>query len=353
MFSFRPHPHKLVGKDCCYRGVCTTKIDKDTMTATFTNLGVHCVKRRDIRESLRLRNSIKVDAFQSNNFKIFFYLNFISFICFIAGFDHRKNPNSIDLTVFRLGFQVILKNPSTGIYNIPLRSVVSDPIMDKKPDGLNIVALSDCTSDAVGGKRIILLCEKVDKNDIQIYFSETVNGQTIWESYGCFLPKDVHKQAAISFTTPQYKVKEIVVPVKVQVQLRKPSTNAVGNPIPFEFTPNYDLSKKFLDDRMNSFESELLKKENFLFNVKEDPESGSSNYKQLNKVSNVNNLNVKSTNLLDMDSIKLENWNSAEIESIANQVIELPLISFDEEMITNSFKNMIMSCEEEKLNNLN
>lgn len=62
---FRAHPHKLVGKDICSKGVCTLEINKESMTAIFANLGIQCVKKKDIDESLKEREKIRVDPFRS------------------------------------------------------------------------------------------------------------------------------------------------------------------------------------------------------------------------------------------------------------------------------------------------
>jgi len=62
-FNFRVHPHNLVGKGC-KNGVCTVKVSPETMRMQFQNLGIQCVKKRDIESSLRLREQIKVDPFR-------------------------------------------------------------------------------------------------------------------------------------------------------------------------------------------------------------------------------------------------------------------------------------------------
>lgn len=81
---------------------------------------------------------------------------------FIAGFDHRKQPASIDLNAVRLCFQVFLEGDQKGRFTVPLQPLVSEPIFDKKAMcELTICKLSDCTSSVAGGKEIILLCEKV------------------------------------------------------------------------------------------------------------------------------------------------------------------------------------------------
>ena len=61
---YKSHPHNLVGKEGCKKGVCTIHMNDD-MTASFPNLGIQCVKKKDIDESLTLRQQIRVDPFQS------------------------------------------------------------------------------------------------------------------------------------------------------------------------------------------------------------------------------------------------------------------------------------------------
>lgn len=67
---YRPHPHNLVGKEGCKKGVCTVEINSDTMSVTFSNLGIQCVKKRDIDEALRVREEIRVDPYRSELFRI-------------------------------------------------------------------------------------------------------------------------------------------------------------------------------------------------------------------------------------------------------------------------------------------
>ena len=62
---YRPHPHNLVGKEGCSKGVCTIEMDSDTMSCSFPSLGIQCIKKKEIEESLNLRQQIRVDPFQS------------------------------------------------------------------------------------------------------------------------------------------------------------------------------------------------------------------------------------------------------------------------------------------------
>jgi len=65
VFLNRPHPHNLVGKEGCKKGVCTLEINNKDMTVSFSNLGIQCVKKRDIEEALRVREEIRVDPYRS------------------------------------------------------------------------------------------------------------------------------------------------------------------------------------------------------------------------------------------------------------------------------------------------
>lgn len=102
---------------------------------------------------------------------------------------------------------------------------------------LIITKLSHCSAPCFGGKEVILLCDRVTKDDIQIRFWEETNGQVTWEGFGDFQPSDVHKQVAICFRTPRYCDTNIVQPVHIQLQLRRPSDGQTSEPRPFQMLP--------------------------------------------------------------------------------------------------------------------
>nr|CAD7410836.1 unnamed protein product [Timema poppensis] len=216
---YRSHPHNLVGKEGCKKGVCTVEINTDSMAVSFSNLGIQCVKKKDIEEALRVRKEIRVDPFRN-------------------GFAHGDQPTTIDLNAVRLCFQVFLEGNEKGKFTFQLPPVVSEPIYDKKAmSDLVICRLSDCSCSVAGGKEIILLCEKVAKEDIQVRFYEEREGHMVWEGFADFQPTHVHKQVAITFRTPHYRTIEVDAPVKAFVQLRRPSDGATSEPLPFEFLP--------------------------------------------------------------------------------------------------------------------
>lgn len=61
--KYRAHPHNLVGKDNCKKGVCTVNVNPDTMRVIFSNLGIQCVKKKDIEHHLSIREEIRVDPY--------------------------------------------------------------------------------------------------------------------------------------------------------------------------------------------------------------------------------------------------------------------------------------------------
>ena len=210
------------------------------MTCSFTSLGIQCVKRKDVEESLKLRESIKVDPFRSKCYLGRRPPPDTCSPCFAppAGFAHKNQASNIDLNVVRLCFQVFTEGPDKDKFTNPLPAVASEPIYDKKAmSELVITKLSHCSATVSGGVEVILLCDRVTKDDIQIRFYEEQQGQLVWEALADFQPNDVHKQVAISFRTPKYYTDNIQGPVCVQIQLRRPSDGHCSDPRPFQFVP--------------------------------------------------------------------------------------------------------------------
>ncbi|XP_022195378.2 embryonic polarity protein dorsal isoform X3 [Nilaparvata lugens] len=216
---YRPHPHSLVGKEGCKHGVCTMEVNTETMALAFANLGIQCIKKKDIEAALSQREKLRIDPFKT-------------------GYDHRNQPGSIDLNAVRLCFQVFLEGKIKNQFNVAITPVVSEPIYDKKAmSDLLICKLSEDSAPVTGGKQIILLCEKVAKEDISVKLYEVVNNQIVWEGECEFNTTDVHKQVAITFKTPRYKNIEVTEPIVAQIQLVRPSDKAASDPLPFQLTP--------------------------------------------------------------------------------------------------------------------
>ena len=64
---FKCHPHNLVGKNCT-KGVCIVQVDQSDMTATIQSIGIQCVKKKEMSDSLKIR--------KANGIGMKFMLNF-------------------------------------------------------------------------------------------------------------------------------------------------------------------------------------------------------------------------------------------------------------------------------------
>lgn len=68
--------------------------------------------------------------------------------------------------------------------------------------------------------------------DIEVRFF-----QDSWEGKGSFSQADVHRQVAIVFRTPPYRDANLSEPVRVKMQLRRPSDREVSEPMDFQYLP--------------------------------------------------------------------------------------------------------------------
>ncbi|KAJ2950301.1 hypothetical protein O0L34_g11667 [Tuta absoluta] len=222
----KPHPHNLVGRDRCDKGVCTQKVDvtPENNRFAFSNLGIQCVKRRDIADALKVREELRVDPFRT-------------------GYGHRNQPQSIDLNAVRLCFQVFI----IGRQRHSLPPVVSEVIYDKKAmSDLQILRISSSAGPARGGQDLILLCEKVTREDIAVVFYEERRMEgagdggasaVVWEAPANVIL--VHKQYAIAFTAPPYRDPQAREHVEVFIQLKRPTDNARSTGIAYTYIPDY------------------------------------------------------------------------------------------------------------------
>ncbi|CAK1540811.1 unnamed protein product [Leptosia nina] len=217
---FKAHPHNLVGRDRCDKGVCTVKTNlAEDNRISFSNLGIQCVKRKDIAEALSTREKLRVDPFKT-------------------GYSHRNQPQTIDLNAVRLCFQVFIPDERTGKIRHSLAPVVSDIIFDKKAmSDLVIMRLSHCSAPPQGGLEMFLLCEKVVREDVAVVFFQKDGDMIVWEENANILL--VHKQYAIAFNVPPYRNQTSSHHVQVYIQLKRISDNARSNPVPFEYIPDF------------------------------------------------------------------------------------------------------------------
>uniref|UniRef100_A0A2K5Q555 REL proto-oncogene, NF-kB subunit n=1 Tax=Cebus imitator TaxID=2715852 RepID=A0A2K5Q555_CEBIM len=156
------------------------------------------------------------------------------FFCYSVPEKQLIDIEDCDLNVVRLCFQVFLPDEH-GNLTTALPPVVSNPIYDNRAPNtaeLRICRVNKNCGSVRGGDEIFLLCDKVQKDDIEVRF--VLND---WEAKGIFSQADVHRQVAIVFKTPPY-CKTIIEPVTVKMQLRRPSDQEVSESMDFRYLPD-------------------------------------------------------------------------------------------------------------------
>lgn len=76
------------------------------------------------------------------------------------------------------------------------------------------------------------VCLYPPAEDIEVRFFEDS-----WEGKGTFSQADVHRQVAIVFRTPPYRNTNLSEPIRVKMQLRRPSDREVSEPVDFQYLP--------------------------------------------------------------------------------------------------------------------
>ena len=57
--------HLQVGRGGCKKGVCTEFVNSEDMTVEFPHLGIQCVRKKDVDQSLKVRKEIRVDPYRA------------------------------------------------------------------------------------------------------------------------------------------------------------------------------------------------------------------------------------------------------------------------------------------------
>ncbi|KAK2913195.1 hypothetical protein Q8A67_001594 [Cirrhinus molitorella] len=220
---YKPHPHELVGKDCKH-GYYEADL-QERRIHSFQNLGIQCVKKKDVGDAVSCRLQTQNNPFNIPEAKIW--------------------EEEYDLNAVRLCFQVSITLPNGELYS--LEPAVSQPIYDNRAPNtaeLKICRVNRNSGSCRGGDEIFLLCDKVQKEDIEVRFF-----QDSWESKGSFSQADVHRQVAIVFRTPPYRDTNLTEPVRVKMQLRRPSDREVSEPMDFQYLPSDPDEHRLMEKR--------------------------------------------------------------------------------------------------------
>uniref|UniRef100_A0A672K2L4 Transcription factor p65-like n=1 Tax=Sinocyclocheilus grahami TaxID=75366 RepID=A0A672K2L4_SINGR len=136
---YKPHPHELVGKDCKH-GYYEADL-QERRIHSFQNLGIQCVKKKDVGDAVSCRLQTQNNPFNSEIWE-----------------------EEYDLNAVRLCFQVSITLPSGELFS--LEPVVSQPIYDNRAPNtaeLKICRVNRNSGSCRGGDEIFLLCDKVQK----------------------------------------------------------------------------------------------------------------------------------------------------------------------------------------------
>ncbi|KAK6292159.1 hypothetical protein J4Q44_G00379440 [Coregonus suidteri] len=106
----KPHPHELVGKDCKH-GYYEADL-QERRVHSFQNLGIQCVKKKDVAEAVSCRLQTQNNPFNIPEAKVW--------------------EEEFDLNAVRLCFQASITLPTGEL--CPLEPVVSQPIYDNSLD---------------------------------------------------------------------------------------------------------------------------------------------------------------------------------------------------------------------------
>ncbi|NXT29695.1 NFKB2 factor, partial [Syrrhaptes paradoxus] len=226
----RVHAHSLVGKQCNEAGNCVAIVGPKDMTAQFSNLGVLHVTKKNMMEIMKEKLKQQKMRNRSHPLTAEAELHEIEL-------EAKELKKVMDLSIVRLRFTAYLRD-SSGNFTLALQPVISDPIHDSKSPGASNLKISrmDKTAGSVrGGDEVYLLCDKVQKDDIEVRFYE--DDENGWQAFGDFSPTDVHKQYAIVFRTPPYHKPKIDRPVTVFLQLKRKRGGDVSDSKQFTYYP--------------------------------------------------------------------------------------------------------------------
>ncbi|KAM4019749.1 transcription factor RelB isoform 2-T3 [Anomaloglossus baeobatrachus] len=222
---FRIHPHGLVGKDCS-KGICEITLhpdDKGQAQHSFSNLGIQCVRKKEIESAVKKRLSLGIDPYNAGMW---------------------RHHEEVDLNVVRLCFQAWYT--TLAGQRICIGPVLSESVYDKKSTNTSELKICRMNKDhgrCDGGDELYILCDKVQKEDIKVVFLE---GE--WQAFADFSQADVHRQIAIVLKTPPYRDLHIKNPAPVHVCLERMGDKIRSEAMIFTYMPreinSYGLGKK-------------------------------------------------------------------------------------------------------------
>ncbi|XP_018017576.1 uncharacterized protein LOC108674175 isoform X2 [Hyalella azteca] len=244
----RRHVHELSGKNCDKdTGMCEVVVDHTTdYTATFQNLGIIHIAKRDVKDIIRQRKKAELIEHARLRRPHCTQEEIRQSITptDLKKFDEEAEEiaKAMDLNKVVLRFQAFQYDTTHACYRPITRAVDSELVVNLKNAStgeLKIVRISQCSAPCTGGTEVWMLVEKVKKTNIKIRFFECdADGNEVWSAYGEFSEADVHHQYAIIFRTPPYHSTNLRSPAHVKIQLERPNDRDISEPRDFTYYPS-------------------------------------------------------------------------------------------------------------------
>uniref|UniRef100_A0A131YPN0 Rel/ankyrin family, other n=1 Tax=Rhipicephalus appendiculatus TaxID=34631 RepID=A0A131YPN0_RHIAP len=217
----RPHVHRITmrgrdDEDCCYVTV------RENGTAMFPSMSIVFQQKKTVADILYRRKIERLQPSQEEARQL--------------QSEAKKEAAELNLNLVRICFTA--ECCEDGVWK-PLCVVYSNPVANSKAGKLRITKANRKSGSCKGGDEVWILCEKINKKDIQIKFFEE-NEETkerTWEAPATFQESDVHYQVAIVFKTPPYRDTNLQHQVAVKFQLIRKSDNDCSEPFEFIYMP--------------------------------------------------------------------------------------------------------------------
>ncbi|XP_040356997.1 nuclear factor NF-kappa-B p110 subunit isoform X2 [Ixodes scapularis] len=251
-----PHVHRLTMKgrdeeDCCYVTV------REDGRATFPSMSIVFQQKKTVADILYKRKRERCGG-QPSPEEARRLLG-----------EAKKEAAELNLNLVRIQFSA--ECCQDGVWRT-LCCVYSNPVANSKAGKLKITKVNRTSGSCSGGDEVWILCEKINKKDIQIKFFEEDEETRVrtWEALASFAESDVHYQVAIIFRTPCYRDPQLQQEAKVKFQLLRKSDNEFSEPVEFTYLP----SALTEDDGLVHKRRKLVSPSPCLEGSSSDPEDG-------------------------------------------------------------------------------
>ena len=256
------HANSLVGRDV-YRGVMIRYgvVSSSSPKMELSNISIqHCKKKMISKsaemqlETRRLVEKIGVDAFRAalstSNLNgsgsdipleelIKKHLTEEDYKEIILEQERNSSPTQ-NLSAVRLSLIVYIYEPGRDEY-AELSRLITHSIYDSQSiQAPRICKINISKGCPEGGDEVLILCEKIQKSDIEVIFSEEkegVDSKTGWYKTVEITSNDVHHQYAVSIKSPAYIEINIKRTRTVFIRLRRISDNLYSNAMEFNYAP--------------------------------------------------------------------------------------------------------------------